>query len=109
MNYKLPDSLTKDINKFATLATGFQNNSVSTTEFKAFRVPMGVYEQRKNGIYMARVRATGGFITPRQLLGMIDIALRNGSDLLHITTRAEVQILNLELSSVEHTPKNFKT
>ena len=108
MNYKLPDSLTKDINKFATLATGFQNNSVSTTEFKAFRVPMGVYEQRKNGIYMARVRATGGFITPRQLLGMIDIALRNGSDLLHITTRAEVQILNLELSSVEHVLKELQ-
>ena len=43
MNYQLPDSLTKDISKFASLATGFQNNSVSTTEFKAFRVPMGVY------------------------------------------------------------------
>lgn len=109
MNYQLPDSLTKDISKFASLATGFQNNSVSTTEFKAFRVPMGVYEQRKNGIYMARVRATGGYITPKQLLGVIDIAQRNGSDLLHITTRAEVQILNLELSSVEPVLKELQS
>jgi len=75
---------------------------VSTTEFKAFRVPMGVYEQRKNEVYMARVRATGGFITPKQLISVIDIAKRNGSNLLHITTRAEIQILNLALPDVQN-------
>lgn len=101
MNYKLPASLPLDIDKFATLAAGYQDQSVSQTEFKAFRVPMGVYEQRKNEVYMARVRATGGYITPKQLLSLIDIAKRNGSNLLHITTRAEIQILNLDLNNVE--------
>lgn len=99
--YKLPDTLSNDIEKFGTLATGYQNNTVSGVEFKAFRVPMGVYEQRKNEVYMARVRATGGVITPEQLIKVIDIAKSNGSDLLHITTRAEIQILNLELDSVK--------
>ncbi|MBQ8055363.1 MAG: hypothetical protein IJ270_00910, partial [Paludibacteraceae bacterium] len=101
MNYKLPESLSQDINKLATLTAGYQNQIVSPTEFKAFRVPMGIYEQRKNEVYMARVRATGGFITPKQFLQIIDIARRNGSNLLHITTRAEVQVLNLSLDKVE--------
>lgn len=99
--YKLPDTLSNDIEKLGTLAAGYQNNTVSGVEFKAFRVPMGVYEQRKNEVYMARVRATGGVITPEQLIKVIDIAKSNGSDLLHITTRAEIQILNLELDSVK--------
>ena len=109
INYKLPSTLTQDIAKFGNLATGYRNNTVSTTEFKAFRVPMGVYEQRKNEVYMARVRATGGFITPKQLLSVIDIAQRNGSDLLHITTRAEVQILNLDLANVERVLKELQS
>ena len=69
---------------------------------EAFRVPMGVYEQRKNEVYMARIRATGGVIKPEQLLRVIDIAKENGSNLLHITTRAEVQILNLQLDKMEN-------
>lgn len=100
--YKIPSTLTQDINKFGTLAKGYTDSTVSTTEFKAFRVPMGVYEQRKNEVYMARIRATGGVITPQQLLKVVDIAESNGSNLLHITTRAEVQILNLELKNVQN-------
>jgi len=102
MNYRLPETLSQDINKFSTLASGYQKQTVSQTEFKAFRVPLGVYEQRKNEVYMARVRATGGYITPKQLLGAIYVAIRNGSNLLHITTRAEIQILNLGLDNVEN-------
>ena len=100
--YKIPSSITQDIEKFGTLAQGYQADKVSTTEFKAFRVPMGVYEQRKNEVYMARIRATGGVITPKQLLSIIDIATTNGSNLLHITTRGEIQILNLKLDNVQN-------
>lgn len=95
-------NFTQDIDKFARLANGYREQTVSGTEFKAFRVPMGVYEQRKNEVYMARIRATGGVIKPEQLLSVIDIAKNNGSNLLHITTRGEVQILNLELDKMEN-------
>lgn len=100
--YKLPETLSQDIKKFGDLAKGYAASTVSGTEFKAFRVPMGVYEQRKSEVYMARIRATGGVITPQQLLKVIDIAESNGSNLLHITTRAEVQILNLDLKNVQN-------
>lgn len=100
--YKIPETLSQDIKKFGDLAKGYAASTVSGTEFKAFRVPMGVYEQRKSEVYMARIRATGGVITPQQLLKVIDIAESNGSNLLHITTRAEVQILNLDLKNVQN-------
>jgi sulfite reductase (ferredoxin) len=101
VTYRLPESLTGDIAKFATLAEGYVGQKVSATEFKAFRVPMGVYEQRKNEVYMARIRATGGLMQPGQLLRVIEIARQHGSNLLHLTTRQEIQIQNLELSQVE--------
>ncbi|MDR3194417.1 MAG: sulfurtransferase TusA family protein [Tannerella sp.] len=99
--YKLPDTLTEDIARLGTLAKGYREGTVETVQFKAFRVPMGIYEQRKDGVYMVRIRATGGVIRPDQLLEVITIALRHRSDLLHITTRQEIQIQNLSLEEVE--------
>lgn len=99
--YRLPESLSGDIDKFAVLSKGYTDKTVSATEFKAFRVPLGVYEQRKDNVYMARVRATGGVISPAQLLRLIDIAYSHKSNLLHLTTRQEIQIQNLSLDEVE--------
>lgn len=99
--YKIPTSLTEDIDKFKVLAEGYKAGKVTTTEFKAFRVPMGVYEQRKDEVYMVRIRATGGVIVPQNLSAIIDIARRHKSNLLHITDRQEIQIQNLELDEVE--------
>jgi sulfite reductase (ferredoxin) len=99
--YKLPETLNSDIAWFATLAKGYQRNEVDPVQFKAFRVPMGVYEQRQDGVYMARVRTTGGVIYPAQFASLIDIARKYHSNLLHITTRQEIQIQNLKLDNLE--------
>lgn len=99
--YRIPETLSADIDKFASLAQGYTNKTTSATEFKAFRVPLGVYEQRKDNVYMARVRATGGVISPRQLLSLIQTARLHNSNLLHLTTRQEIQIQNLDLADVE--------
>lgn len=99
--YKLPDTLSEDIAKLGNLAKEYRRGDVGAVQFKAFRVPMGIYEQRKNEVYMSRIRATGGVIYPEQLLRVIRIAQRHKSNLLHITTRQEIQIQNLELEAVE--------
>jgi sulfite reductase (ferredoxin) len=99
--YKIPDTLGDDIAQLGALAKGYRQGKVGSVQFKAFRVPMGIYEQRKDEVYMVRVRATGGVIHPGQLLQLIDIALQHHSDLLHITTRQEIQIQNLELEEIE--------
>ncbi|MDR0733146.1 MAG: sulfurtransferase TusA family protein [Dysgonamonadaceae bacterium] len=99
--YRLPETLGSDILQFATLAKGFKKKEVDPVQFKAFRVPMGVYEQRQDGVYMSRVRTTGGVIYPRQLASLIDIALQYRSNLLHITTRQEIQIQNLRIDDLQ--------
>lgn len=101
MSYVLPQSLEKDIQQFASLAKEYQEKKIDIAQFKAVRVPMGIYEQRKDEIYMARIRTTGGVISPKQLLEVIEIAKNYHSNLLHITTRQEIQIQNLLLENVE--------
>lgn len=98
---KLPDTLPQDIARFDKLAKDYIQQKISATEFKAYRVPMGIYEQRKNEVYMARIRATGGVILPSQLRSIFEIALKHRSNLLHITTREEIQIQNLDLQEVK--------
>ncbi|MDR3262661.1 MAG: sulfurtransferase TusA family protein [Tannerella sp.] len=99
--YKLPDTLSEDITKLGSLAKAYQKKEIETVQFKAFRVPMGIYEQRKDEVYMVRIRTTGGVVYPEQLLQILSIAQNHASDLLHITTRQEIQIQNLSLDEVE--------
>ena len=101
MSYKLPESLTEDISLFGKLVQEYRQNLIDADQFKAFRVPMGIYEQRQDEVYMSRVRTTGGIITPQQFLDIIEIAKRNKSNLLHITTRQEIQVQNLDIQNIE--------
>lgn len=101
MMYRLPDTLSEDIQRFGVLSVDYREKKIGSVEFKSFRVPMGVYEQRENEVYMSRIRTTGGVIYPKQFLRIIDIALRHHSDLLHITTRQEIQIQNLKLEEIQ--------
>jgi len=65
--YKLPDTLTEDIAYFGTLIDDFHQGKIEPVKFKGSRVRMGIYEQRKDGTYMMRIRCTGGYISPEQL------------------------------------------
>ncbi|MDR2679369.1 MAG: sulfurtransferase TusA family protein [Tannerella sp.] len=108
MYYKLPETLGDDIVRFASLANDYTQKRVAAVQFKAFRVPMGIYEQRQDDVYMSRVRTTGGVIRPKQFSELIEIAGRYGSDLLHITTRQEIQIQNLQLDRIEAVMHDLK-
>lgn len=90
--YQLPPTLTEDIRYFGTLVDDFKKGETSAAQFKAHRVPMGIYEQRKDGTYMVRIRCTGGFIRPEQLRQVALTAKSHDSSYLHITTRQEIQI-----------------
>ena len=99
--YKLPDSLTTDIAYFGTLIDNFIQGTTEPVKFKGTRVPMGIYEQRKDGSYMVRVRCTGGFISPGQLKQVALTAMSHNSILLHITSRQEIQIHNISIDQVK--------
>lgn len=90
-----------DIVRFASLADDYKQKRIEAVQFKAFRVPMGIYEQRQDEVYMSRVRTTGGVIRPKQFSEVIRTGKRYNSGLLHLTTRQEIQIQNLRLDSIE--------
>ena len=65
--YRIPQTLPGDIDYTESLIKKYKAGEISAGELKSKRVPMGIYEQRKNHHHMLRVRCTGGLITPRQL------------------------------------------
>ncbi|VAW29500.1 Ferredoxin--sulfite reductase [hydrothermal vent metagenome] len=95
--YILPLALKQEIGRYNDLIKAYQSKEIDPKEFKAFRVPMGIYEQRKDGTYMVRVRCSAGYIAPVQLKRIAEIAQKYSSQLIHITTRQELQIQNLAL------------
>lgn len=99
--YKLPFTLTDDIAYFTTLIDDFKIGKIEPVKFKGTRVPMGIYEQRKDGSYMVRIRCTGGYISPQQLKQVALTAREHKSELLHITTRQEIQIHNIAIDQVK--------
>lgn len=95
--YSIPESLKTDLSAFAKHVLDFRSGEIEAVKFKAIRVPMGIYEQRKNGIFMVRVRCAAGMITPRQLKEVALLAQREGTEPIHITTRQELQLHNVQL------------
>lgn len=93
--------MTEDLIYFGTLVDDFTQGKTSAAQFKANRVPMGIYEQRKDGTYMVRVRCTGGFISPEQLRQVALTAKSHDSSFLHITTRQEIQIHHIRIEQTK--------
>jgi sulfite reductase (ferredoxin) len=106
--YTLPNTLSDDIRYYGSLIDEFTDGKIEPVKFKAIRVPMGIYEQRKDGTFMVRIRCAGGFITPHQLKRVTEIARDHGSELIHLTTRQEIQIQNVDLKETLLVLQNLK-
>ncbi|MBD3346702.1 MAG: sulfite reductase subunit beta (hemoprotein) [Chitinivibrionales bacterium] len=97
--YELPHTVHNEIDTLERLIERHIAGEVDAAELKAHRVPFGVYEQRKDGSYMVRVRCTAGGITPEQLAVVARCAEQYGSGVIHATTRQELQIHDVSLES----------
>ncbi|MBQ3634441.1 MAG: sulfurtransferase TusA family protein [Bacteroidales bacterium] len=95
--YRIPESLSADIAYNQTLIEKYEKGEISGGQLKSNRVPMGIYEQRQDGHYMLRIRCTGGLITPVQLRRVAEVAAQVNSSHIHITTRQELQIHNVDI------------
>jgi sulfite reductase (ferredoxin) len=103
--YTIPTSLKTDIDAFDGHVRDFRKGETEAVKFKAIRVPMGIYEQRKNGTFMVRIRCAAGMITPAQMKEVALLAQREGTEPIHITTRQELQLHHVQL---EQTPGILK-
>lgn len=90
----------KVIENFKEKADLYMNGKLDPTRFKAFRVSMGVYEQRTADIYMVRTRIPGGVITLEQFKQISDISKKYAKGLLRFTSRQDIQFQSVELADV---------
>ena len=95
--YRIPLTLNGDLDYTQSLIEKYEKGEIKAGELKSNRVPMGIYEQRKNNHFMLRIRCAGGLITPEQLATVAFVGRKLSTSHLHITTRQEIQIHNVDL------------
>ncbi|MFA7174383.1 MAG: hypothetical protein WC340_13420 [Kiritimatiellia bacterium] len=97
----LPEAVTQDIEAYARDVERFAAGDLSASILKSRRVPRGIYEQRKDGTFMVRVRVPGGAINAIQARALAAVASRYGAGTLHCTTRQDIQLHDV---NIEETP-----
>ena len=95
--YRIPSTLNGDLDYTQSLIDQFKAGEIQAGQLKSNRVPMGIYEQRKSQHYMLRLRCAGGLVTPEQLAKIAFVGHQLSTSHLHVTTRQEIQIHNVDI------------
>jgi len=95
---------TSDVDEFEAGYKAFRAGTMSEERFTPFRLQMGVYGQRQEGVQMVRIKLPGGLLTPDQLDVIADCVEdytgRLPTDgtvtvapakVAHVTTRQDIQ------------------
>ncbi len=98
--YELPPNLAADLDKLRDETERFRAGEASAIEYRSFRVPQGVYEQRQADTFMLRIRLPAGVMLPHQMRVSADVARRYGSGRIHVTTRQDIQIHDVSLDGI---------
>jgi sulfite reductase (ferredoxin) len=103
--FHLPEVFGEDANRFREETERFKRGAMSAAEFRSYRVPMGVYEQREADTYMLRVRFPAGGVLPHQMRTLAEVARKYGNGVLHVTTRQDIQVHRVLIDDV---PRAFE-
>ena len=98
--YKISDNLIDGVLANQQQIEKYKRGEINAGELKSGNVKLGVYEQRKDGTFMLRIRCAGGFITPAQLKNVTRIAQKNKASHIHLTTRQELQIHGVSIDAL---------
>ncbi len=97
----VPESVKEDTLNYRSQVKKFLDGQTSPVAFRAYRVPMGVYEQRTAGKFMVRIRIGAGLVLPYQLERIAKLSKTYGNGIIHVTTRQDIQIHEV---NIEGTP-----
>jgi len=90
----------KVVEDFREKAESYISGGLDPIRFKAFRVSMGVYEQRTPESYMVRTRIPGGVITLEQFKSISDISKKYAKGKIRFTSRQDIQFQSVVLTDV---------
>jgi len=93
----IPKTVREDTLAYRSKVEEFLSGQTSAVAFRAYRVPMGVYEQRAAGKFMVRIRIGAGLVLPFQLEKIAQLSKAHGNGIVHITTRQDIQIHQVEI------------
>jgi len=104
---------TSDVDEFEAGVNAFLAGTMPEERFTPFRLQMGVYGQRQEGVQMIRAKLPGGCMTPDQMDVIADCVesyagalptdgtlTENPEKLAHITTRQDIQANFVKLEDV---------
>ena len=85
-----------DLAEYEAGLAAFVDGRMSEESFTPFRLQMGIYGQRQDGVQMIRVKLPGGRVTPAQMDAIADCVENYAGRLdmpkfAHITTRQDIQ------------------
>lgn len=95
---RLPETVIQDVTAYREHLGRFLRGETSQVSFRAYRVPMGIYEQRAAGRYMVRIRIGAGLVLPAQLEAIAGLSKTYGNGVVHITTRQDIQIHEVDIT-----------
>jgi sulfite reductase (ferredoxin) len=98
---RIPESVKEDTLAYRGQVEKFLQGQTSRIAFRAYRVPMGIYEQRAAGKFMVRIRIGAGLVLPYQLERIARLSKTYGNGIVHVTTRQDIQIHEV---NIENTP-----
>jgi len=93
----IPESVKQDTAGYRARVDEFLQGQTSGVAFRAYRVPMGIYEQRTEGKFMVRIRIGAGFVLPHQLQRIARLGKSHGNGIIHVTTRQDLQIHEVDI------------
>ena len=93
----IPQSVKDDTLDYRSQVKKFIDGQTSPVAFRAYRVPMGIYEQRTVGKFMIRIRIGAGLVLPHQLERIAQLSKTYGNGIIHITTRQDIQIHEVDI------------
>ncbi|HEY5961737.1 MAG TPA: nitrite/sulfite reductase [Polyangiaceae bacterium] len=91
--------IANEVLKLHADAVRFLAGELAPAKFRGQRVLHGIYEQRRRGSFMLRVRFAAGLVGLQQLHGLAQLALDHGVARLHVTTRQDIQLHDLRLET----------
>lgn len=97
---RIAATVKEDVANYRGNVQKFLDGETSAVAFRGYRVPMGIYEQREEGHFMVRTRIGAGLVTAEQLRQIARLSTEYGNGILHITTRQDIQIhdVNIEMT-----------
>ena len=95
----IPPDVAREIEIYEIQLDRFQAGQVEEATFTEFRLRRGVYGQRDDRSQMIRVKIPFGGLTAAQLEMLADVAEEFSDNIIHITTRQDVQYHYVDINT----------